>query len=146
MRVITTGLILSVLSAPVFAGDLEDQIAFRKGYWQVVKHEFGDVMAAMLREKRPMDARRFAEAATRLSALAPLAAETFPEGSVSDESRALPEIWEDEAGFAEALATYETRIVDLQAAVNSGDQSQIGPAFKAVGGSCKNCHDNYRAE
>jgi cytochrome c556 len=141
-----TGLMISVLSAPVLASDVEDQIAFRKGYWQVVKHEFGDVMAAMLREKRPMDAARFAEAATRLSALAPLAAEAFPEGSLSDDSRALPAIWEDEAGFAEALSTYETRVDALQTAVNSGDQSQIGAAFKAVGGSCKNCHDNYRAE
>ena len=146
MRVITTGLIVSLLSAPVFAGDLEDQIAFRKGYWQVVKHEFGDVMAAMVREKRPMDAERFAEAAARLSALAPLAAEAFPEGSVSDDSRALPKIWEDQAGFADALSTYETRVVDLKAAVDSGNQSRIGPAFKAVGGSCKNCHDNYRAD
>lgn len=146
MRVMTTLLLASVLSAPALAADVDDQITFRKGYWQVVKHEFGDVMAAMVREKRPMDAERFAEAAARLAALAPLAAEAFPAGSTSDDSRALAKIWEDEVGFAKALAAFEDKASALNVAVASQDQAAIGQAFKAMGGTCKSCHDTYRAD
>jgi len=146
MRVMTTLLLASVLSAPTLANDVDDQIKFRKSYWQVVKHEFGDVMAAMVRNKRPMDADRFAAAAARLAVLAPLAAEAFPAGSTSDDSRALAKIWQDAAGFAEALDAYETKAVALNAAVATQDQAQIAQAFKAMGATCKGCHDNYRAE
>jgi cytochrome c556 len=146
MRMMTTLLMASVLSTPVMAADIEDQITFRKGYWQVVKHEFGDVIAAMVREKRPMDADRMAEAAARVALLAPLAGEVFPEGSISDDSRALAKIWQDEAGFAKALSTYEDKAVALNAAVASKDRAAIGQAVKEMGGTCKSCHDNYRAE
>jgi Cytochrome C''. len=106
MRVITTGLIVSLLSAPVFAGDLEDQIAFRKGYWQVVKHEFGDVMAAMVREKRPMDVRAFRRGCRAFErALHRLRPRLFLEGSVSDDSRALPkDLGKTMRDFADALS------------------------------------------
>ena len=146
MRMMTTLLMASVLSAPVMAADIEDQITFRKGYWQVVKHEFGDVIAAMVREKRPMDADRMAEAAARVALLAPLASEVFPEGSISDDSRALEKIWQDKAGFAKALSAYEDKAVALNAAVVSKDRAAIGQALKEMGGTCKSCHDNYRAE
>ena len=146
MRAMTTLLLAGALAMPTMAADIEDQIEFRQGYWQVVKHEFADVMAAMLRQKRPMDADRFAVAAERLAVLAPLAKEAFPAGSVSDESRALAKIWDDEAGFAKAVTAFEEKAVALKVAVESQDQAAIGGAFKAMGGTCKSCHDTYRAE
>ena len=30
-------------------------------------------------------------------------------------------------------------------AADSGEMSAIGPAIKKLGGSCKGCHDNFRA-
>lgn len=132
--------------APVAMADVQDQIDFRQGYWQVVKHEFGDVMAAMLRDKRPMDAARFAEAADRLAVLAPLASDAFPEGSMGEGSRALASIWEDPEGFAGALAAFEAKALALQTAVQAGDQATIGQAFKDMGATCKSCHNDYRAE
>ncbi len=146
MRVLATCLMAGALVAPAVMADVEDQIEFRQSYWQVVKHEFGDVMAAMLREKRPMDEARFAEAADRVAALAGLAKETFPAGSMSDNSRALAKIWDEPDAFAKELATFEERAGALQVAVASQDKAQIGQAVKAMGGSCKSCHDNFRAE
>jgi cytochrome c556 len=34
----------------------------------------------------------------------------------------------------------------LAVAAEANDRGAMGKAFKAVGNSCKGCHDNYRAE
>tara|TARA_B100000674_G_C37965634_1_gene974444 strand:+ start:3752 stop:3880 length:129 start_codon:yes stop_codon:yes gene_type:complete len=34
---------------------------------------------------------------------------------------------------------------ELVTVSQSGDMKAIGRAIEAVGGACKNCHDNYRA-
>ena len=146
MRVIAGSLILAALSSSALASDADKAYEFRQGYWQVVKHEFGDVMAAMIQKKRPMDQERFQAAAARLAVLAPLAKETTPVGSESDESRALPKIWSDADGYAEKLSAFEQNVAALNQAVASGDQSAIAPAFKDVAGACKACHKAYRAD
>lgn len=146
MRVIAGSLILAALSTTAWASDAEKAYEFRQGYWQVVKHEFGDVMAAMIQKKRPMDEERFAAAAARLAVLAPLAKETTPKGSESDESRALPKIWSDASGYAEKLSSFEDKVIQLNQAVVSGDQAAISGAFKATAGACKACHKAYRAD
>ena len=65
---------------------------------------------------------------------------------MGDNSRALAKIWDEPEAFAKELATFEERAGALQVAVASQDKAQIGQAVKAMGGSCKSCHDNFRAE
>lgn len=81
-------------------------------------------------------------------ALADAAAELnliFPEGSGTG-TRALPAVWTDAAGFADAVARAETSTKQLAAAAAGGNRGEIAQAFKAVGESCKGCHEKYREE
>jgi cytochrome c556 len=67
----------------------------------------------------------------------------FPEGSEKADKVAKPEIWTDRAGFEQArMNAYNAAIAVSKVA----DAAAFGDAFKALGGTCKACHDKYRAE
>ena len=68
----------------------------------------------------------------------------FPAGSGSGDTRALPAIWTDRAGFETANANMVTQLRALQAAANSGDQAAFGAAFQQNGATCGACHRPYR--
>ena len=69
----------------------------------------------------------------------------FPEGSDFGDTDALESIWTDQSGFEKAAQQLVDASGELVAVSQSGDMKAIGRAVRAVGGACKNCHDNYRA-
>lgn len=71
----------------------------------------------------------------------------FPKGSGPEagKTRALPEIWSKPAEFAAAAKMFEDRAPALVTAAKARDLDGVNKAFRDVGGSCKNCHDNFRA-
>ena len=68
----------------------------------------------------------------------------FPAGSGSGDTRALPAIWTDRAGFEAANTNMVTQLRALQAAGTSGDQAAFGAAFQQTGATCGACHRPYR--
>jgi len=90
-----------------------------------------------------------ATAATDMNAAALKIEGHFPEGtSVDDgfETEALATIWEDTAGFAEAHKRLVDATAEMVTIAASGDAAAVGDQVGAVGGSCKNCHDNFRLD
>ena len=69
----------------------------------------------------------------------------FPEGSDFGDTDALESIWTDQSGFEKAAQQLVDASGELVTVAQSGDMKAIGRAVGAVGGTCKNCHDNYRA-
>lgn len=69
----------------------------------------------------------------------------FPEGSVSEKSRAKPEIWDRWAEFRELPSKVKKAAQDLSDAAKSGDEAEVQAKFKALGEACKNCHESFRA-
>ena len=68
----------------------------------------------------------------------------FPAGSDMAPSEALPAIWDDKDGFAQAIAAYDEAIIALQKAALGGDQTNALGKFRALGQACSNCHKTYR--
>lgn len=70
----------------------------------------------------------------------------FPEGSETGEgTEAAPAIWEDRAGFDEALDKFRAATETAMAAspeTLEAAKPVIGPIFQ----TCKGCHDDYRIE
>jgi cytochrome c556 len=65
----------------------------------------------------------------------------FPAGSGGGESRAKPEVWTDRAGFDKAMKEG----IDAAGALAAiGDEAAFAGAMRALGGTCKGCHDKYR--
>lgn len=70
----------------------------------------------------------------------------FPAGTATGDTDALPLIWQEQEKFAQLLKSGEKSTADLRTAVAAGDKAATMKAFKAVGESCKGCHDRYRKE
>ena len=130
-------------TSPLLAGDdpVHERHELMEGVGDAAKP-----IGKMLKGERDFDAgvvmasfETFAKAAEQFGDL-------FPPGSETGEgTEASPAIWEDRAGFEEALATW-SEAVDAAVAANPQtveDTKQVaGPIFNA----CKGCHDNYRIE
>lgn len=113
---------------------------YRQAMFQTFKWQMGQ-LAAMAKGERAYDAAMAEAAADAMVAHGVLMPAAFPEGSANDE--ALPEIWTDASGFAEAVDQFQTAVASLSEIADDGREEMAG-GLRAVGASCKNCHDNYR--
>ena len=70
----------------------------------------------------------------------------FPAGSDTGETKALPTIWSDMAGFQMASKNVEAAYDKLSVAAGSGDMAALTAAFGETGKACGACHEKYRAK
>lgn len=69
----------------------------------------------------------------------------FPRGSLSENSRAKPEIWTRWSEFTKHPANVTKAAQELATAAKTGDEALIDGKFKALGEACKGCHTSFRA-
>jgi len=69
----------------------------------------------------------------------------FPEGSIVGDSEALPAIWENWDAFAAIIDTGRTAAESGLAAAEGGDAAGYAAALKAIGGTCGQCHQQFRS-
>jgi cytochrome c556 len=70
----------------------------------------------------------------------------FPPGTNLPESRALPTVWSDRAGFEARAAAFQAETARLLNAAGTGDKAAFATAYAAVGTTCASCHATYRAD
>ncbi|WP_371153487.1 cytochrome c [Jannaschia sp. 2305UL9-9] len=121
------------------------EIAARKGQMQLISVHMG-VIGNMARGNIDYDAAAAQEAADNLAAIGMISQTLlWPEDTAGhEESRALPAIWEDRAGFDAAWDDFSTATVALQGVAGDGLDALRG-GLGGVGRTCGTCHDTYRA-
>jgi cytochrome c556 len=62
------------------------------------------------------------------------------------ETKAKPEIWKQTAKFKEAAEKFQVESAKLAAAAKTGKEDAFKTAFSATAGTCKACHDDFRAK
>lgn len=139
----TAGLLAVALAAPVYAeGDMlsgTDAIAKRQ---ELMKSNGATLKSA---GGLAGDA-RVGAAQTVVDNFAALG-ELFPEDSMEGgDTKALPAIWSDQAGFMVAYTAAVTASANLLAAAQSGDDAAWGGALTELGATCGGCHTTYRAK
>lgn len=95
------------------------------------------------------DKAKIAAAARTIAATARAQAKLFPAGtgpSSGVKTDALPAIWTQRAAFDAALRKLVAEADKLAAVARAGDAAAMGAQFRAVGGSCKSCHDQFRLD
>ena len=72
----------------------------------------------------------------------------FPRGTGPElgKTGAKPEIWQKPTDFAVKLHNFQAAARAFNAAARSGDMAAIKARYADLGGTCKACHDSYRAE
>jgi cytochrome c556 len=68
----------------------------------------------------------------------------FPENSHSGDTKARADIWMDFDGFKSRASGNEQAALTLISTAKTGDVSATFSALKALGGTCKSCHDNFK--
>ncbi len=104
-------------------------------------------LGAMANDKAPFDAKAAADSAAIVETLSKLPWAAFGPGTdIGGNTKALPEIWKDPAKFKEASEKMIAAVAKLNAAAKVGSLESLKGAFGAAGGTCKNCHDSFRAK
>lgn len=85
------------------------------------------------------------EQAAKLKTLEVAFVKMFPAGSDKD-TKALPVVWTDWAGFQAASKNAETAFDKLATAAGSGNQEALAAAFADTGKACGACHEKFRAK
>jgi cytochrome c556 len=85
------------------------------------------------------------EQAAKLKTLEVAFVKLFPAGSDKD-TKALPVVWTDWAGFQAASKNADAAFDKLAVAAGSGNQEALAAAFADAGKACGACHDKYRAK
>lgn len=120
----------------------EDAIKYRQSALFVMGQHFGRI-GAMANGKVPFDAKAAAEDADIVASMAKLPWAGFGPGT--EGGKAKPEIWKEQAKFTEYHEKMQGETVKLAAAAKTGNLDTLKAAFGATAGSCKTCHDAFRA-
>ncbi len=135
---------LSFSAAAQFAKP-EDAVKYRKAALTVTAAHFGR-LGAMAQGKAPFDAKSAAENAEIVASMSKLPWAAFGDGTDVGETKAKPEIWKQNAKFKEAAEKFQTESAKLAAAAKAGKEDTFKAAFSATAGTCKACHDDFRAK
>jgi len=121
-----------------------DIIAVRQAGMSLQGAALGAVKAAV---GAGVDVKNFAGAGSAMSLWAKQIPSVFPAGTdKGDDTKALPTIWSDSAGFAKSAATLGTAADKLTAAAKANDKDAFAAAFKEVADACGACHKTFRAK
>ena len=86
--------------------------------------------------------------AAQIAKLAAQASGWFPFGTGPDvaNTRAKPEIWQNQADFLAKLHNFQAAAKVMNAAAAGSDVAAMSTRLNDLEGACKACHDKYRAE
>jgi len=131
-------------------GPHDAAIKGRQAMFQTYSFNMG-ILGAMAKEKMEYDADIAAQSAANLNAAANFGQSAmWPEGSDNEtpgnaKTRALPAIWSNFPDVLEKSNALKEASEVLAAEAGNGLDA-LKSAIGDVGGSCKGCHDDYRAE
>jgi cytochrome c556 len=92
------------------------------------------------------DTKAVVEAAAKMKTLETAFDKLFPAGSDTGDTKALPTVWSDMAGFQAASKAADEAYDKLAVAAGSGDLAAVTAAFGAAGKACGACHEKFRAK
>ena len=121
-------------------------IEYRQSIYHAIRWNFMP-LAAMVKGEKPFDRAEFVKRSTRVSFLAHQLLEGYPQGSHEGETTdALPAIWENWDDFTAKLDAFKREAHALRVVAADGDEAAIKAQFVKTAGTCKACHDDYRAD
>ncbi|MCF3973625.1 c-type cytochrome [Paracoccus salsus] len=148
MRLIKSALVAGLIAVPVLATAQsgEDALEARHGYMRMLAINMG-TLAGMAKGEIEYDEAAASTAGANIAALSQYGAVAlFVPGTANgeiDESDALPAIWEKPEQFAQKFTAFAEVASGASEAVKGG-QDNVGPALQKLGGTCKDCHDDFR--
>ncbi|MBI3992359.1 MAG: cytochrome c [Candidatus Lambdaproteobacteria bacterium] len=127
---------------PLYAQNDQAFITYR----QKVMSSNGDNMAAIgeiMKSSLPMG-KNIVTHAANIEQTMLLAASAFEKNISAGATDSKPEIWADWKKFVSLAEAAADKASTLSKVAMSGDMAAVGPAVKALGGACGDCHKEFR--
>ncbi len=154
MKALMTGAVAAVLLASTAVQAQmkpEEMVETRQAGYQFMSWNMGKIKAQVIDGKEPYDQAKVAAAANAIAAIANSGMGSLYSPDTTTEqlgkaTRLKPEFFQnlDEAG--QIGRNFTAAANQLAKVAAEGDQATIKKAFGDVGGSCKSCHDKFRAD
>ncbi len=129
----------------------EEMVETRQAGYQFMSWNMGKIKAQVVDGKEPYDQAKVAAAANAIAAIANSGMGSLYSPDTTTEqlgkaTRLKPDFFQnlDEAG--QIGRNFTAAANQLAKVAAEGDQAAIKKAFGDVGGSCKSCHDKFRAD
>lgn len=136
----------ALVATSAAAANPERAIHYRQNVFGLVGWNFS-AMGEMVRDKRPWDAAEFSSRAERVAQLAKMTDEGFPVGSATGAmTEAKASIWDNLADFNAKMDDFRRESDALASIAKAGDADAMKAQFAKTGGTCKACHDEYKAD
>jgi cytochrome c556 len=143
------GLVAGLAAAPVAVSHLEStafHLSYRQSVFAVLGANFGP-MSSMIKGEMPWNDAMFAAFAEDLATASKLDVERgFPAGSDGGRTRAKPALWDNMDDFREKMTALREESAKMAVVAASGNKKAILQQFQRTGGTCKNCHDEYKSK
>jgi len=120
-------------------------IAFRKGAMQVQQWHLR-IMIQMIKGARPFDQALFLRDALAIENSTASVADGFIPGSDTGNTRALPLIWSDAAGFKVAVDRFKAEAAKTVAVAKRGDEKAMRTQGLELVRACESCHDRFQGK
>lgn len=154
MKALMTGAVAAALLASTAVQAQmkpEEMVETRQAGYQFMSWNMGKIKAQVVDGKEPYDQAKVAAAANAIAAIANAGMGSLYSPDTTTEqlgkaTRLKPEFFQnlDEAG--QIGRNFTAAANQLAKVAAEGDQAAIKKAFGDVGGSCKSCHDKFRAD
>jgi len=154
VKALMTGAVAAVLLASTAVQAQmkpEEMVETRQAGYQFMSWNMGKIKAQVIDGKEPYDQAKVAAAANAIAAIANSGmGSLYSPDSTTEQlgkaTRLKPEFFQnlDEAG--QIGRNFTAAANQLAKVAAEGDQAAIKKAFGDVGGSCKSCHDKFRAD
>ena len=129
-------------SMPLYAQSDEAFVQYRQKVMGSNGANMGAI-ADILKNGLPLD-KNIAVHARNIAETTKLTASAFEKKITDGATDAKPEIWRDWSKFTAAADASVDKAEALVKAALGGDASAVGPAVKALGGTCGECHKQFR--
>jgi cytochrome c556 len=134
---------LGVLSVAAARAEGPDIITIRQTAFDLNNASFAYIRAVV---KDKGDVKQLEGAGKAISRWATVITVMFHAGSdKGGETKALPEIWSDSAGFKKDADALRDAAMKLADASKAGDVDAVAAAAKSMGEACGACHKAFRA-
>lgn len=134
---------LSALAVTAHADETNQAIVHRQAIYKLTAAHMQGLKASLLLKGQINNAAWHAEGI--VDAFKHMG-DAYPAGSDKGETKAKANIWTEPAKFEEAGKKAFAAAVALAEATKAGDQAKSLDAYKALGGACKSCHQEFRKD
>lgn len=139
-------LLASAAATPALANDDDDAIVTHRQDVMVIAGAGMGALGCFMKGDCALDGKVLAAAAKSIAFSGELSQEAFedPADDAMVETTSLPAIWENWETFSGGLQAMTEAADALVSAALEADRSAMGPLMQKLGGTCKECHDNFR--